>query len=426
MAKDIIVSDPMDQAILDLVKSLPNIWKMFEFDTLSSTQQEALKILVGAGMVEQRNKMRLRMIGEPQILFITFRITGECGLSEVGDKIAAAVPNWRSAAGNLKNQLLSERDSQFQMRLTDQGDIAQGDIMDGLGLMVLHFVKKIGRYAGRETVAGHGIIESLEIKDTSTTGPVAFAQAHASIGEIKINNAVQNTIQVNNDAVASAISTAFEKLGVIFQNALSSKETQSKSVARKTSKSDHAPKRSWTTEELEEAIRDYRAERASTLQEFVSILDNPKTSLSKKRLARKNAIKLFGRNVIARALGVKSAKMVGDTMAWKAVAGLLGLPRKTNEVTRKYSIREDDDASEPASRPRSATKPYSEDESSFSPDDILMQKEREETLKYIRRLAHSMRDGADKQAASLFSEYDAGLKTDEQVRAIVDSLLSDD
>jgi hypothetical protein len=34
----------MDQAILDLVKSLPNVWKVFEFDTLSSAQQEALLV----------------------------------------------------------------------------------------------------------------------------------------------------------------------------------------------------------------------------------------------------------------------------------------------------------------------------------------------------------------------------------------------
>jgi hypothetical protein len=66
--------------------------------------------------------MRLRIISEPQVLFITFRITGECGLGEVVEKIAAAVPNWQSTDGKIKNQLLSERDSQFQMRLTDQGD----------------------------------------------------------------------------------------------------------------------------------------------------------------------------------------------------------------------------------------------------------------------------------------------------------------
>jgi hypothetical protein len=91
-------------------------------------------------------------------------------------------------------------------------------------------------------------------------------------------------------------------------------------------------KRSWTQADLDEAIREYKANRSASFQQFVSLLDNPKTPASKKKSIRLQAAAMFGRNVIAKALGVKAAKMVSQSGPWVAMAQVLGLPRRAGKA----------------------------------------------------------------------------------------------
>ena len=191
-----------------------------------------------------------------------------------------------------------------------------------------------------------------------------------------------------------------------------------------SSKSGGAPKRSWTSEELNEAIRDYRAKRASTIQQFTSVLENPNASTSQKNRIRQNARKLFGRNAIARALGVKSPRMVGESSAWKALAGMLQLPRKKDDPTRQ-SNQQTGHTNTPdiPATPRSAQKPYEADDASVCAEAIEMQQERKQTHKSIRKLATSGGRANRDQAESLLDAYDRGEMTDEQVRQTVDMLL---
>lgn len=193
-----------------------------------------------------------------------------------------------------------------------------------------------------------------------------------------------------------------------------------KDTPKKTSS---APKRSWTAIQLEQAIQEYRAQRASTIQEFLSVLDDPNASRYKKQATHNNAVKLFGRNAIARALGVKSPKMVGETTAWKALAGILRLPKKGDGGVPRLQFTASENENAAVNIPHSAARAYGGDDNSPPADVILMQKEQKETLRYIHRLATAKIKDAAKQAEALFSAYHAGEMTDLQVRQTVDLTL---
>lgn len=409
MKNDLTFLEPLDRAILELIQSVPARWKTYKTDELTATQEEGVKLLIAAGFIEQRHSIRLRKIGSSKIVFATFRVTGVYGLVEVNDKITEAVKEWQNEG--FKNQLLCERDSSFQMRLTDQGELAQKDLVDGEHSRVLDFVKKTGYFAVWPPVRGHGIVESLEVKDSTVTPPTVSAQA--SIGDIQVNT--HTHIQVNTEAIGQSISSALDKLGQVL------KPTESQSLAQSpspttTSETYSDAKRSWMADELNEAIREYRAQHASIIQEFLSVLDNPKETEIRKKLVRKDAQKLFGRNVIAKALGVKAARMVSDSSAWKALAASLGLSRKRDDFTLKSRLQEEspDDLT-----PRSAQKPYAADDTTPPAEILLMQKEREQTLHCIRQLASSPRKEVQEQVKALFKAYEEGEMTDEQVRQTI-------
>jgi len=74
------------------------------------------------------------------------------------------------------------------------------------------------------------------------------------------------------------------------------------------SKAGKPPKRPWTAPELDVAIRDYVAKRSKRYQEFISILDDPVEPPERKKIVQGQARKMFGRNAVATALGVKSPR----------------------------------------------------------------------------------------------------------------------
>lgn len=201
-------------------------------------------------------------------------------------------------------------------------------------------------------------------------------------------------------------------------------EQSAASTPKTAPKTETVSKRSWTAGELNEAIREYRAKRASTIQQFTSVLENPNATTSQKNRIRKNARKLFGRNAIARSLGVKSPRMVGESSAWKALAGMLELPRKKGDPTRRSSQQNNHiDAPDIPEIPRSAQKPYEADDASIPADVLEMKQDRDQTLKSIRKLATSGGGVNRDQAQSLFDAYEQGEMTDEQVRQTVEMLL---
>lgn len=174
------------------------------------------------------------------------------------------------------------------------------------------------------------------------------------------------------------------------------------------------PKRSWTQPDLDEAIREYKANRSTSFQQFISLLDDPQTPASRKRNIRKAAA-MFGRNVIAKALGVKSARMVSQSAPWVSIAETLGLPRRTGKIAaaRKPTRIGEEIAIQQASMAANDTDEYA------AADAAILRAEREETLRQIRMLAESELPGAKSNAKAIFDDYQAGEMTDDQVRQTI-------
>src|SRR5262249_28730471 len=80
--------------------------------------------------------------------------------------------------------------------------------------------------------------------------------------------------------------------------------------------------RSWTQPDLDDAIRSYKAARAVIYYELVQAIGH------RGRGAKQTAQRQFGRNAIARALGVRSRAMVTKSPVWQEMARELRLSHK--------------------------------------------------------------------------------------------------
>jgi hypothetical protein len=183
------------------------------------------------------------------------------------------------------------------------------------------------------------------------------------------------------------------------------------------SKQKEIPKRPWTRHELELAIQQYKATHSAQLQQFLGILGNKKSTAMEKRSARRAAQRIFGRNAITRALGVKSARLVGETTTWKSLVALLGLRSKTTSIAR-HILREE------LVKSNTAVTMESRPVHSYAAVDTeLMDAEREETLRCIREFSQSHKKDAKEAARSIYEKYKKNEMTDDQVRETI-ALLS--
>jgi len=82
-------------------------------------------------------------------------------------------------------------------------------------------------------------------------------------------------------------------------------------------------KRPWTQKELDKEIEDYKAKRSHNYHELVERVAKGDKG------AKKAARKMFGRNAVVRALGVKSPDMVSKSPAWRGIAKALDLEKPT-------------------------------------------------------------------------------------------------
>jgi hypothetical protein len=103
---------------------------------------------------------------------------------------------------------------------------------------------------------------------------------------------------------------------------LQNRETKTKSLTRS-----NGELKSWTQLDLDNAIREYKAERASTYNDLLEGVKRGDPS------AAKRASKIFGRNQVARALGVRSRAMVTKSPPWQQIAAELRLSKKNGRAT---------------------------------------------------------------------------------------------
>jgi hypothetical protein len=117
------------------------------------------------------------------------------------------------------------------------------------------------------------------------------------------------------------------ELGVI--PAASATAGRTDASARKPRQGGKVPVRSWTQTDLDAAIRNYKSQRSSTYGDLVDAIKRDKPG------AQKSAQRVYGRNVLARELGVKSRAMITKSPEWQAIADELRLPRGKRKARPK-------------------------------------------------------------------------------------------
>jgi len=187
-------SDLLDDAILRLLRDAPQRWDNLEADTLTATEQNALKLLTAAGLVERRFSVRLSLIGHPVWIEVTATATGEYGLVEaLKPALRKAWDTWADFYREHRDGPAEEGPTFFcvqtaaeMWRLTEQGTLARQDVAAGNPKVVLDFVQKRTAVFFGKIVPGHGRAERIqEVRRVPTPSKVEIANLHELSGPLK-------------------------------------------------------------------------------------------------------------------------------------------------------------------------------------------------------------------------------------------------
>jgi hypothetical protein len=182
----------LEAAVAELLRRIPETWRDYRPDDLSETQEQGLFLLTAAGMVERRERLRLRFANHPVVAEATITMTGEYGGIEALEPLVAnlwadwqdAFREWKKGDAANVSPAHCERLEPSEWRLTDQGQIARQDIQKGEQKTVFDFVLKRGFFDGRprmmpdgrvtrrEPVRGKGSLVKMD-KTTADAAPAA-------------------------------------------------------------------------------------------------------------------------------------------------------------------------------------------------------------------------------------------------------------
>lgn len=194
--------DMLKPAIAELLRRIPETWQAYRPDDLTETQSQALFLLTAAGLVERRERFRLRMMNHPVIVEATITATGEYGGVEAMHPLAASTwAEWQDAYRQWKKSdtadvppMHCERLEPSEWRLTDQGTTARKDLTDGEEARVRDFVLKCGFFQNRPPVRGVGALVKMDKTKAEPAAP----------GTVNIGNWGEG-----GEALAQAITKAF-------------------------------------------------------------------------------------------------------------------------------------------------------------------------------------------------------------------------
>jgi hypothetical protein len=173
---------------------------------------------------------------------------------------------------------------------------------------------------------GHDHIEKVEyIESPAGTGLRAYIFCDEN-GRVRVPLDRLRCWSVNRSKLTEA-----GLIAPLLDEARSRRSGRAESPKRLSSK--QTQKRSWTQVDLDEAIRKYKSERASTYNDLVDAVKRGRKG------AKKSARDLFGRNAVVRALGVKSAAMVSNSPVWQAIADELKLRGPSRSTSHPHSQR---------------------------------------------------------------------------------------
>lgn len=204
--------EPLDRAILDLLCSLPSSWGGYDAETLTGSEQEAVRLMVWAGLIELRLMVQATMDNRDELVKLVLTVTGEYDASGIWRAVLNQVPEWLDADGRTRGRCRMWSDPR-QIRLTDQGELAHHDYKNQTSdnpSAVCAFVRKIGFFAHRPSVPARIRVESCNTDTRSDREPgrtMNAAAAKATVGDITIHN----NIQIDHGAIVEQILSELDK-----------------------------------------------------------------------------------------------------------------------------------------------------------------------------------------------------------------------
>lgn len=149
--------DFLQDAVAVLLRRVPERWAEYDADALTATESQAMFLLVAAGMVERRIRLRARLHNHPVAVEATITATGEYGFVEAMEPVLATMwAEWKDAynawrTGETRGAPLSvtEHLKPDEWRLTDQGALARADLDGGHAERALDFVLRRGFFDGQ-------------------------------------------------------------------------------------------------------------------------------------------------------------------------------------------------------------------------------------------------------------------------------------
>ena len=192
---DHAADDLIQTAVAGLLRRVPERWEEYDADSLTATESKALFLLVAAGMVERRIRLRVRPHNHPVAVEATVTATGEYGFAQALEPLLASMwTDWKDAFlawrnGEMQGEpaTITEHLKPDEWRLTDQGLLARADLNGGNAQVALGFVLRRGFFAlpqlilepGRERVSpgggdpGHGRLVTMRKVPAETASPTA-------------------------------------------------------------------------------------------------------------------------------------------------------------------------------------------------------------------------------------------------------------
>lgn len=168
-------------AVESLLRSIPERWADFDLDGLSAAEQRAVFLLVAAGLVERRIGVRGEFAGQAPAIECTIDATGEYGIVEALEPVAAEVwtawgpafAAWKAGDAGASTPFRFTRTGLDRWRLTEQGAIARNDLdieapspgaaaFVGSRQRALEFVLRTGHQADRPPVRGEGRLVEMK------------------------------------------------------------------------------------------------------------------------------------------------------------------------------------------------------------------------------------------------------------------------
>ncbi|MEP0846416.1 MAG: hypothetical protein HRF50_06285 [Phycisphaerae bacterium] len=185
----------LQDAVTALLRRIPERWAEYDADALTATESRALFLLVAAGLVERRIRLRARLNNHPVAVEATVTATGEYGFVEAMEPVLASMWGewkdayhvWRTGETRGAPFSITEHLKPDEWRLTDQGALARADLDAGQAERALDFVLRRGFFDGtprlilepgrerisqREAVRGYGrLVTMRKVQADALTAP---------------------------------------------------------------------------------------------------------------------------------------------------------------------------------------------------------------------------------------------------------------